>query len=68
MKFNKDTEQELRFIDSIGTNTEQALGGLITREQLLEGYRAGCRKRTNWDKIDKHVVAQHTHEALLACQ
>lgn len=68
MRLNKATQDEINFIASLGTSTERASEGTVTREELLEGYLEGCRKRTNWDRIDKHVAVQTAHEALLACQ
>lgn len=68
MRFNKETEDELRFLNSLGSNSLKGQEGQVTPKQLLRGYLEGCRKRTDWDKIDRHVAVQKAHEALLACQ
>lgn len=56
------TEDEVRFIQNIGTFRSESRRGNHTRLELLEGYLNGLAQRVNWGKIDKTIA---TNTALM---
>lgn len=51
---NQQTNAEIKFILSLGTNSEASKRR--TRKELLLGYLDGSQKRMDWCQIDKDKV------------
>lgn len=47
------TEQEIKFINSLGEHSEQHN---LTEKQLLENYIGAIDKRTDWGQIDAQEI------------
>lgn len=44
---------EKEFIDGIGEHSESSVLNTLSKAQLLAKYIAACRKRVNWENLDK---------------
>lgn len=58
------TDQELKFIDSIGRNSVEAIEGRISRRELLSKYLTAARQRIHWDMLDKYEVINYVKESI----
>lgn len=67
MQIGKETQRELRFISSLGSNSTKGQEGGVTKTELLRGYITAYPKRVSWAWIDKHVVLHHAFEELQLC-
>ena len=61
----QSTKQEIDFIKEIGTFS--LYGKTIPRKHLLQGYLKGCKKRKNWENIDKAIVIKFAESELSKC-
>lgn len=55
------TKHEFLFIDGLGTHSELRMD----KVQLMRGYLAGARKRTDWGDVNCKAVIEHVTEWLL---
>lgn len=62
-KHQQTTDQELKFLDRIGTFAENPK----PKEQLLRGYLKAAELRTDWGLTDKWVAIQHAKKLLRNC-
>lgn len=62
-KHQQTTEQELRFLDGMGTFAENPK----PKRELLEGYLKAAAKRVNWGLTDKWVAIQYAKRLLRSC-
>ncbi|PTR17469.1 hypothetical protein C8R31_101633 [Nitrosospira sp. Nsp2] len=54
------TEQELRFIDELGSHADTKL----SRKNLLRLYISAASKRTHWGSLDRFAVVSHAQQLL----
>lgn len=46
------TEKELKYIQNIGKQAK------LNKEECLKGYIEGCKKRANWEGMDKRKIIE----------
>lgn len=57
-------ESEKEFIDSIGEHSVSSVLNTLSKAQLLAKYIAACRKRVNWENLDKFEVIEYAQKVL----
>jgi hypothetical protein len=67
------TQDELTFIDALGTHVEvdrrgprESAPALARLVELLQGYLEGCQLRQRWEGMSSDVVIRHAEERLAA--
>lgn len=58
------TQEELRYLDAIGTHSESAIVTSKTKAELLRNYLRAASLRSEWGMIAKEVVMLAAEEML----